>query len=938
MNSYLSKTIDLGEDGPNLLLNKVAGSVAVGMVVDGADFLEDPKAQAVQSLLEDMPYSICVLPAQFLDSAHWDESPKKTQAQAGGSSASGPSRAASRKDLPKPGTMQLERSRGFTKTTQENVSLLSAVYEAAFSKPAVTGPVPETVVYAIFEFLKDDSCFIRFPAHDHEIRVDNWTKQMLLKAASPDKDENPISPAHSKIASSGLEKINSAFRIRALIRWHVEQLLSEKKRTRAEWQEHHGDSCTMTDYEKTRKEPPLSSGMMGGQGRSAQDVVVDYVTGGRTSEPTISQTLKAGRGTVNSDAPMEFPQVIPPPAENKGGFGGGKLRRSGTLSRDHSQEVVCPGKSPAEEIAELANKLSHIFDAADEESEGILRHGDLLNLLEATLCTEPNDDNYNPLVDDQVIDLLPWDIRTIMAGIHDDGSGLIDYIRHCDGIPTAVRSTRRKRDRYYVQFPNRAPYSVMPPDFLEREKIGESVEQLEGDEIAETARCIIDICARQDPKSTGYVPRMKLLEAISSIPERVTLQEKLLLMQLVPEVVKESDNGKGSLGRSAPTGMVFCQYEEFRSTLQELRIQKVLNPLHETDSKMVRSAIVTAIRNGGIGERCPIWQWRTLMMSLDISISRFQVHMILCMLQMDDIGTIDTVEAVNLSTTLIRWYFDPEVYHGRAVMIQEAQEAEKKRKELEELQEMSGVKKHVSNEDDDAEEFVDLALRDNREEIEKNLVAIIQTVDEDKTGFVPAPLLLKQLQSDWERGLGGGGLTLAEKRGFMGECQILPETEDLVQYQKHIKTWIPILFELRKNAMAKRCLEVDNVVDAGILELLEMSQWESDFPVFSSMIDASRGSKGRGGAFGSKRRSMEANRRESMGEGGGSKRGSKVVPRGSLLAAKTAGLSRASKELSKVEPKELELGANENRADRRRRIGPEKWAFETGNGAQENDQ
>eukprot|EP00392_Amoebophrya_sp_AT5.2_P017075 g17390.t1 len=653
----------------------------------------------------------------------------------------------------------------------------------SFSQPRDAAPVPSDVVFVVFEFLKDGSCVIHVPGHDHDIRVDNWEKQFDVSAAASPSE----SPSHARIAEpSALRTLHTPQRIRSLILFHVKQVLAAKK----------------------------------------------------TSRETFTET-EVGFETVVT-------------------------------------------AFEAERRDKLSN-LGEIFDAADEEAEGILRHGDLLNLLEATLCGERST-------------LRPWDIKTIMATIPDKGSGLIDYIKDCDGIPAQVRTVTKRREAYYQRFPNR----IIPanedelPDFLAFPKILEAVELLEGDEITETARGVVDACSGADRTSTGYVEREIFLAALEG-NERVSSQEKLLLMQLIPEVVIEAGTPAPAEQNQKAPSKVMCQYETFRTSLAALRTEKVLHPLVETDIGSVRAEIVTAVRKRDLTVQCPAWVWRDLLMNLQgMVISVVQIHMILCLIPQDlKDGLIDVPTAVQVSVTLLNWYFDPELYHERAHMIQEQTEAEKKRRELEELQEMSGVRKSKAEGEGGEEEYIDLALRDNREEIEKNLLAIMQTLDEDKTGFLPAKLVLKQLISDWEQGIPGGGLTNAEKRGFMGEC-VCEDEEELVQYSKHIKTWIPILFELRKNPNCKRLLEVEDAFGAGL-----------DDTARRGSVDARAG-------FSKERR------------------GSKV-PRGSVLAAKNSALRASSKaQMPVVEPKELELAPGENRADRRRRIGTQKWAGEVG--------
>lgn len=54
---------------------------------------------------------------------------------------------------------------------------------------------------------------------------------------------------------------------------------------------------------------------------------------------------------------------------------------------DKMREALAEVGLPSEGFTSLGDVLEKVFDAADEDDEGVLRHGELLKLLEATLCT-----------------------------------------------------------------------------------------------------------------------------------------------------------------------------------------------------------------------------------------------------------------------------------------------------------------------------------------------------------------------------------------------------------------------------------------------------------------------------------------------------------------------------------------------------------------------
>merc|ERR1711903_164763 len=68
----------------------------------------------------------------------------------------------------------------------------------------------------------------------------------------------------------------------------------------------------------------------------------------------------------------------------------------------------------------------------------------------------------------------------------------------------------------------------------------------------------------------------------------------------------------------------------------------------------------------------------------------------------------------------------------------------------------------------------------------------------------------------------------AELRGFIAEADI-EEKHNEIQYVEHIKSWVPIIFELRKSRVYDNILAKDWGVDAG--NLIDLSEYEDRFPL-----------------------------------------------------------------------------------------------------------
>ena len=116
-------------------------------------------------------------------------------------------------------------------------------------------------------------------------------------------------------------------------------------------------------------------------------------------------------------------------------------------------------------------------------------------------------------------------------------------------------------------------------------------------------------------------------------------------------------------------------------------------------------------------------------------------------------------------------------------------------------------KKSLQDEDSS---YVELSQRDNKEEVIKNLLQLYGAVDEGKTGLIPADNMVKQLLTEWDVTIQAGGLTEAEKRGFLAEMVVeTVEDEQVVKFGEHVRTWIPLIFELRQNSQYAAILDVD---------------------------------------------------------------------------------------------------------------------------------
>ena len=73
--------------------------------------------------------------------------------------------------------------------------------------------------------------------------------------------------------------------------------------------------------------------------------------------------------------------------------------------------------------------------------------------------------------------------------------------------------------------------------------MSEAIELFQNWEINETARIIEQECASHDPAETGLVLRSVFWQALTGKPERISRNEKCLLVQVVEEAIEEDENG-----------------------------------------------------------------------------------------------------------------------------------------------------------------------------------------------------------------------------------------------------------------------------------------------------------------------------------------------------------------------------------------------------------
>jgi hypothetical protein len=145
--------------------------------------------------------------------------------------------------------------------------------------------------------------------------------------------------------------------------------------------------------------------------------------------------------------------------------------------------------------------------------------------------------------------------------------------------------------------------------------------------------------------------------------------------------------------------------------------------------------------------------------------------------------------------------------------------------EMEELQGLTSSLASKRRTDEGEEEDVQANAPD-RDAVEKALIHNASQFDE-KHRSQPTLHIKKFMEALRHETVQQCQLSDAELRGFLAECDI--DEREEIQYVEHIKSWVPIIFELRKSRVYDNILAKDWGVDAE--SLIDLAQYEERFPL-----------------------------------------------------------------------------------------------------------
>mmetsp|Transcript_3238 Transcript_3238/g.7651 ORF Transcript_3238/g.7651 Transcript_3238/m.7651 type:complete len:677 (+) Transcript_3238:66-2096(+) len=432
---------------------------------------------------------------------------------------------------------------------------------------------------------------------------------------------------------------------------------------------------------------------------------------------------------------------------------------------------------------DLSTLLANIFDAADEENEFELRHKEVADLLYAT-----------PL------SLTDWDIKLLLTTATEFETGRIEYTPFVQAAPEIIEGLRKRR----AAFEERRGSEESPVTV-------EAIQLCFGEEIEEVARTMREAFGQYDPAGQGTLTRHEFRSCLMSKLERLSLQEVQMLMQMC----REDEQGN-------------VLHEEFAILLERLRIDALHNALVETDVAMLRMHLILLARRMGLPSDniMPVWDLRNVLLSADqLCLSRMQIHVILSIVHPDEHGDVEFGYFLRVCCTVIPWMFDTAAFAEKAKMIEKEKAEAQAKQELEELQGLSSslANKKRGMDEEDQEDAQPNAP--DRDAVEKSLIHVGTQADDKHRN--PPTLEVRRFLEAMKQEAEKNQLSEAELRGFVAEAEMDQRGE--VPYVDHIKTWVPILFELRKSRIYDGILAKEWGPDEE--ELINLSSYEAQFPL-----------------------------------------------------------------------------------------------------------
>lgn len=312
-------------------------------------------------------------------------------------------------------------------------------------------------------------------------------------------------------------------------------------------------------------------------------------------------------------------------------------------------------------------------------------------------------------------------------------------------------------------------------------------------------------------------------DCLSMLPERLSPQEAMRLLQMLPE----DEDG-------------FIMVDELEEHLEHLRTEAMLNALVESDVLSLRTHLVLRFRHLGLAEdgKMSLWIIKQALLQADqVCLTRLQIHCLLCQAEADVFGNVDIAKFLGMCCVIIPHMFDARLFAVTAEHLIQEHADNMRAAENAEMAALGAASKTQVNQEEEAEVKVDV----DSDTVEKMLLQVIALNDDihRTPPALPAQSIYNILQSN-EREVQGTQLSTFELTGLLAE---MDENDGVVPYVEHIKKWVPIIFEQRKNRLLGRYLEDDANEKLGY-ERPDLEKLEGMFPLLPMSTGAEKKTKG----------------------------------------------------------------------------------------------
>eukprot|EP00448_Togula_jolla_P019736 CAMPEP_0170574688 /NCGR_PEP_ID=MMETSP0224-20130122/3439_1 /TAXON_ID=285029 /ORGANISM="Togula jolla, Strain CCCM 725" /LENGTH=810 /DNA_ID=CAMNT_0010897373 /DNA_START=20 /DNA_END=2453 /DNA_ORIENTATION=+ len=687
------------------------------------------------------------------------------------------------------------------------------LYECIFSRPTDAEPVPSVFVSVRFALAVPSPAerprlLYSFEEgdlrHEWKLEVDAGGKLSAVKGQQP-----------GSLKDGAFEQ-------------YLDHCIREKERVRSRGVK------LETSFENTRLVPPPS--------RNKDDAGLDGV-----EEWGSVEVVDSALGAQNESLK----------AEGKGESEESELQqtmRRALRAANLDREGLIPPKS----IEEL---LTNVFDAADEENVGELPHYEVARLLGALL---------------RGFGLEEWDVHLLLTSAQENEDGLIGWMPFIKTAPEIIEEIKRRRSAYYAR------------GFPGVELSLEAVKHCFGDEChstAEALRAAFEQCAEEDRSRAAYqaavapqatAPRRQAdgpgeatgaadpltganggdlvglrrrycRSCLESVPDYIGPQEVKRLMEMLPE----DESG-------------FVYFDNLEESLEMMRSGAVLNALIETDVASLRAHLVPLFRDlvlGGDGG-LKLWDLKDALLQADqICLSRLQVHLLLSLAgpATSGGGNVDAAAFLGTCCVVIPYMFNAHIFVETAdrLILEHAEFL--RNAENAELAALQASRVQTIGQD---QEETSMMIEVDQDTVERTLIQVLQLSDSaqrgNKEASLPPEMIYSILHSS-DPQVQSCQLSDIELCGLAAEMSTDATGE--VAYVEHVKRWVPIIFELRKNDLLGAYLKPDGLATLGIPEP-DLDALEEIYPLLpqDEMCMEQAGADARH----SRRRSEMADRRTSQ--------------------------------------------------------------------------